>query len=100
MRERKTPDAGDAVGDCVACGFSSWTLDECGLGLVEQNPVQTAVTGIQCIHGNCHQAGAEKERTVPDAGNAVADRHAGKAGAVLERPGSDVGDAVGNSDAE
>ena len=39
------------------------------------------------------------ERIVPDAGDAVGDRDAGQAGAVIERMVSDAGDAVGDRDA-
>jgi len=42
VSERITPDVGDTVGDRVASGFASRILDEPGLALVEQDPIQAA----------------------------------------------------------
>ena len=42
---------------------------------------------------------ADRERTVPDAGDAVGDRDVGQAGAAIERTVPDAGDAVGDRDA-
>src|SRR2546429_4576415 len=44
-------------------------------------------------HRDCCQAGAERERIVPDPGDAVGDRDTGQAGTVLERRVPDAGDA-------
>ena len=56
--ERLVPDAGDAVGDRVASGFAPRILDECGLALVEQDAIHTAIDGVECIHRYRCQAGA------------------------------------------
>ena len=63
--ERPVPDAGDAVGDRVASGFAPRTLDERGLALVEQDPIHTAIDGVERIHRDRGQAGAAIERTRP-----------------------------------
>src|SRR5204863_369360 len=120
--ERPDEDAGDAVRDCVAPGFAAGILDERGRGIVEQDPIHTAIGGVERLHryrvqagaarerraldagdaigdGDAGQAGAVSERKVPDAGDAVAEGDAGQAGAASERAGPDAGDAVGDGDA-
>jgi len=99
ITERRAPDAGDAVGDCIAPGFASRILDERGLALVEQDPINTAIEGVERLHRYRAQADAPQERIIPDAGDAVADRNAGQAGAATERTAPDAGDAVGDRDA-
>ena len=87
------------LGIVYASGFATRTLDERGLALVEQDPIHTAIDGVERIHRDRGQAGAVSERTVSDAGDAVGDRDAGQAGAARERTGPDAGDAVGDRDA-
>src|SRR5262249_52559369 len=95
-RERIALDAGDAVGYRVASGLAPRILDERGLALVEQDPINTAIEGVERLHRYRAQAGAARERRLPDAGDAVGDRDAGQAGAARERIALDAGDAVGD----
>ena len=67
-------------------------MDERGLALVEQDPINTAIEGVERLHRYRAQAGAASERIVPDAGDAVGDRDAGQAGAASERIVPDAGD--------
>ncbi len=120
--EPRVPNAGDAVGDRVAPSFAPRTLDEQGLALVEQDPIHTAIDGVERIHrdraqaaaikerlstdardaggdGDVGQAGAVKERRVPNAGDAVPDCDTGQVGAGIERKATDADDAAGNRDA-
>jgi len=69
-------------------------LDKRVRALVEQDPIHTAIEGVERIHRYRAQAGAVRERRPPDAGDAVGDRDVGQAGAVRERIVSDAGDAV------
>ena len=47
VEERSETDVGDAVGDRVgSSGFAFRILNERGLGLVEQDPSQTAIVGV------------------------------------------------------
>jgi len=72
-RERLDLDAGDAVGDRVAPDFAPRVLDKRGLALVEQDPINTAIEGVERIHGYRSQASAVIERIhIPsDAGDAT-----------------------------
>ena len=98
--ESTDSDAGNAVGDCESgSGVACRVLNERGLALVEQEPIHTAIVGIEGIHRDCRQAGAVLERIIPDGVDAVGDHHAGQAGARSERPAPDAGDAVGDCDA-
>jgi hypothetical protein len=92
--ERLLPNAGDAVGDRVSSNLSRWALDERRLVLIVQDPIHTAIGEIERIHSNCGQAGAISERPIPNAGDAVRDRHGGQAGAAFERLTPNAGDAV------
>ena len=95
-RERRVPDVGDGVGDRVGSSRSAWgILNERPLALVEQDPTHTNIGGIECFHRYRCQAGAKRERPVPDPGDVGAYRDAGQTGAV-ERPVADVGDAGGD----
>ncbi len=73
-------------------------MDEGGLALVEQDPIGTAVDGVERIHCYHRQAGAGSERAFRDAGDAVGDRDPGQTGG-LERLLPDAGDAVRDRDA-
>src|SRR5439155_20584250 len=89
----------DAVENRVASRFAPRTFDEQGLALVEQDSIHAAIDGVERIHRYRAQAGAVRERTVPDVGDAGGDRDVGQAATVIERAVPDAGDAVGNRDA-
>src|ERR1035437_1002717 len=94
--ERRVPDAGDAVGYSVATGYAPWALDERGPALIEQDSIQTTIAGIVSIHRDCPEPGTARERSAPNAGDAVANRDANQVGAGRERYVPDVCDAVGD----
>jgi len=48
-------------------------LDKRVRALVEQDPIHTAIEGVERIHRYRAQAGAVRERIVSDAGDAVGD---------------------------
>jgi len=96
--ERLVFDGGDTVGNRVAADFAPWALDERGLALVEQNPIHTAIEGVERIHRDCCQAGTVKIRTGPDIGDTIGDRDAYQAGAAIERIVLNTGNAIGDRD--
>ena len=55
------------------------------MALVEEDAVQTAIDRVKCIHRNRCQAAAATKRLTLDADDAIGDRDAGQAGAVIER---------------
>ena len=71
-------------------------LDEFGLTLIEQDTGNTGEGGICHIHAYTHQAGAARERPVPNAGDAVGYRDTGQAGAGRKRIFPDGSNAAGN----
>ena len=99
VRERIVPNVDDAVRDCITSIFTPRTLDECGLALIEQDPIHTAIDRIERTHRECHQVDAVIERINCDAGNVVAEHDVGQARAVVEYIIPDSGDAVADYDA-
>ena len=79
VRERLDSDGGDAGRDRNAAWFASRALDERGPILVEQHPIQTAICGIEFINSDARQAGAVIERRGSDGGDAGRDREARQA---------------------
>jgi len=65
VSERIASDASDAVGDRVGSGFAPRTLDKRVRALVEQDPIHTAIEGVERIHRYRAQAGAVIERITP-----------------------------------
>jgi len=61
-----------AVRDSVHPAPALWKLDENRLRLVEQDPIQTAVVRIAKCYRKVGQAGAKKERRLPEGGDAIA----------------------------
>lgn len=94
--ERSTADVGDAVGNGIAASLTPRTLDKCGLGLVKQDSIHTAIKWIRHLHRNSSQVGAASERATSDANNVGGNRNVGQTDAVLERVASDVAHPVGN----
>ena len=89
--ERQVADAGDAGGNRVATtGFGRRVFDEPSLALVGKDSTRTATDGLQRIHRYHGQAVAVIERTVAYARDTVAYRDVGQAGAVRERPVPDA----------
>ena len=116
--ERPCPEARDAVGNDHACesaaarerivlnprdaawdhetgAFGGRTPDQGRECLVEQHSIRARVGLIRGINIDGREVGAAFKRTSPDPHNAVADHHATKAAAVIERPCLNAGDAVG-----
>ena len=94
LTERQIPDTLDAVGDCIASGFASRTLDERGPALVIQDPVHTGIAGILCVHSYFDQVVAIKERTMHDRDYAAVDIHVCQSGAGFERIELDFCDSI------
>ena len=110
------PDMGDRVRKSEGGRDTAYrVLNQSGLGFVEQDSVQTAIVHIFCLNhhigqgvgfegsgadggdavGNCDVGQATIfERTAPDSGNTIWERHAGQARAPAERSTPDVGNAV------
>ena len=98
-KERAFSDAGNAFGDLVAACSAARKTDECGLPLVEQDPIHTAVDGVGCVYRECHQAAAATERSFPNDRYAIGDRDASQGVTVRERLFPNAGDAIADRDA-
>ena len=97
--EGQNPDAGDAVrndiiGTCLASRISMQNR----LSSIKQDPFDIRVIHVTRANLNSRQAGAVREGSSPDAGDAVRDRDARQAGAVVEGSSPDAGDAIRNRD--
>ena len=92
--ECRTCDIRDTGGNCVvAFGFTGRIQDERCLIGIKQDSVHTEIKGVCSYPG---QAGAERERRIPNAGNAIAKSNTAQIGAGIKCIVPNAGDAVRN----